>query len=378
MQFLPWVNPTLGLISLATFATIAVLVIACPCALSLATPTAVMVGTGKGAENGILIKHASALEVAHKLNTIIFDKTGTLTKGQPSVTDVVNFTKSKEKDILFFAGSCEKGSEHPLGKAIVDYAEIKNINLSQPKNFKAFAGEGIIADIKNKKVMVGNQKFMKRNKVDSDFANEQQKKLENEGKTVMMVGVDKKLIGMIAVADTLKDDSKETINAIKKMGINSVMLTGDNERTGRAIARQVGIDRILAEVLPGDKANEVKKLQEKGEIVAMVGDGINDAPALTQADIGIAIGTGTDIAIESSDITLVQGKLTSVVKAIKLSRSAMRIIKENLAWAFGYNVLAIPIASFGLLHPAIAAAAMASSSISVVANSLRLNKVKII
>lgn len=377
MNFLPWVNPALGIISLAAFAAIAVLVIACPCALSLATPTAVMVGTGKGAENGILIKHASALEVAQKLDTIIFDKTGTITKGEPAVTDIVCVKGVNEKELLLLGASIEKGSEHPLGDAIVKYANEKKIRLIPPKEFKATPGEGVIAKIRNKKVTVGNQKFMKRNKVNFSSVVEQQKKLENEGKTAMFVSVNGKLIGIIAVADTLKEDSKEAIDAIKKMGITPVMITGDNERTGKAIAKQVGIEIVLANVLPRDKANEVKKLQKKGKIIAMVGDGINDAPALTQADVGIAIGTGTDIAIESSDVTLVQGRLTSVVKAIKLSRSTMRIIKQNLGWAYGYNSLAIPIAFFGLLHPAIAAGAMATSSISVVVNSLRLNRVKI-
>ncbi len=377
MNFLPWVNPALGIVSLAAFAAIAVLVIACPCALSLATPTAVMVGTGKGAENGVLIKHAAALEVAQKLDTIIFDKTGTITKGEPAVTDVVCVKGINEKELILSGASAEKGSEHPLGEAIVRYAHKKKIKLISPKEFKSTSGEGVRAKIKNKKVLVGNQKFMKRNKINFSSVVKQQKKLENEGKTAMLVGMNGKLAGMIAVADTLKEDSKEAISAIKKMGIIPVMITGDNERTGRAIAKQVGIEIVLANVLPGDKANEVKKLQKEGKIVAMVGDGINDAPALTQADVGIAIGTGTDIAIESSDITLVQGRLTSVVKAIKLSRGTMRIIKQNLGWAYGYNTIAIPVAFFGLLHPAIAAGAMATSSISVVANSLRLNKVKI-
>jgi Cu+-exporting ATPase len=377
MNFLPWVNPTLGIVSLAAFAAIAVLVIACPCALSLATPTAVMVGTGKGAENGILIKHAAALEVAQKLDTIIFDKTGTLTKGEPAVTDVVCGKGVKEKDLVLLGASAEKGSEHPLGNAIVKYANEKKIKLIPPRGFKATSGEGVSAKIRNKKVVVGNQRFMKRNRVNFESLAEQQKTLENEGKTAMLVAVNSKLIGMFAVADTLKEDSKEAIDAIKKMGIKPVMITGDNERTGKAIAKQVGIDVVLANVLPGDKAKEVKKLQKQGKIVAMVGDGINDAPALTQADVGIAIGTGTDIAIESSDITIVQGRLTSVVKAIKLSRYAMGIIKQNLGWAYGYNTVAIPVAFFGLLHPAIAAGAMATSSISVVVNSLRLNKVRI-
>ncbi len=377
MGFLPWVNPTFGILSLAAFAAIAVLVIACPCALSLATPTAVMVGTGKGAENGILIKHAAALEVAQKLDTIVFDKTGTITKGEPTVTDVLPADGFSEREVIALGGSAEKGSEHPLASAIVQFAAKKAITLDSPKEFKAASGEGISAEINKKRVLVGNQKFMKRNNIDFSTLVEEQKRLENEGKTAMLVAVGSKLAGVIAVADTLKEDSKEAIATIKKMGMTPVMITGDNERTGRAIARQVGIETVLANVLPGDKANQIKELQQQGKVVAMVGDGINDAPALTQADVGIAIGTGTDIAIESSDITLVQGRLTSVVKAIRLSRGTMRIIKQNLAWAYGYNTVAIPIAFFGLLHPAIAAIAMATSSISVVVNSLRLNKVRV-
>lgn len=364
--------------------TVAVLIIACPCAMGLATPTAIMVGTGKGAEHGILIKDAESLEIANKIKTVVFDKTGTLTKGKPEVTDIISLNKLKKDDILRFASSIEKGSEHSLAEAIVNYAEEHKVTFAPVTKFQAIAGYGVEGMVDSKKVFFGNRRLMDRIKVDYIEVAEKISQLETEGKTVMMLSFDNKLAGLVAVADTIKDTAKEGITALKKIGIEVVMITGDNKRTANAIAKKLGIDRILAEVLPDQKEAEVRKLQAEGKKVAMVGDGINDAPALAAADIGIAMGTGTDVAIEAANITLINKDLRSVASAIELSKKTMRTIKLNLFWAFGYNIILIPVAMgvlypfFGLLlSPIFASVAMASSSISVVSNSLLLRRYKI-
>ena len=374
---------------------VSVLVIACPCALGLATPTAIMVGTGKGAELGILFKNAEALEVSGKINAVMFDKTGTLTEGKPYVTDIISDDKDK---LLLIAASAENGSEHPLGEAIVREAKEKNIKLLNIENFKAIAGFGIETYIDNKKVLMGNDKLMNKENISTENYNSYMDKLSKEGKTPMYVAYDNKLLGIIAVADKLKKESIEAINRLHKLGIKTAMITGDNKNTANSVAKEAGIDIVFAEVLPEEKSNEVKKLQDQGLTVAMVGDGINDAPALTQANVGIAIGSGTDVAIESADIVLVKSNTNDVVTAIELSKATMRDIKQNLFWAFCYNVIGIPIAagvlhvfrepliasSIGgfltaimgkdlLLNPIFAALAMSLSSVSVVTNALRLN-----
>lgn len=359
---------------------IAVLVIACPCALGLATPTAIMVGTGKGAESGVLIKGGEALEITHQIKTIVFDKTGTITEGKPVVTDILTNGIS-EDEILALAASAEKGSEHPLGEAIVRGAEEKNLEFKEIEDFKAVPGHGIEVKIDGKTILIGNQKLISENNIDLSVFTKESDRLAIEGKTPMYVAVDQILRGIIAVADTVKPSSKKAIEALHEMEIKVAMITGDNKKTAEAIAKQVGIDIVLAEVLPEDKANEVKKLQDEKQKVAMVGDGINDAPALAQADIGIAIGSGTDVAIESADIVLMKSDLMDVITAIKLSSATIKNIKQNLFWAFGYNVLGIPVA-MGLLHifggpllnPMIAAAAMSLSSVSVLTNALRLRQ----
>ena len=359
---------------------IAVLVIACPCALGLATPTAIMVGTGKGAESGVLIKGGEALEITHQIKTIVFDKTGTITEGKPVVTDILT-NGILEDEILALAASAEKGSEHPLGEAIVRGAEEKNLEFKELEEFKAVPGHGIEVKIDGKIILIGNQKLISENNIDLSVFAKESDRLAIEGKTPMYVAVDQILRGIIAVADTVKPSSKKAIEALHEMGIKVAMITGDNKKTAEAIAKQVGIDIVLAEVLPEDKANEVKKLQDENQKVAMVGDGINDAPALAQADIGIAIGSGTDVAIESADIVLMKSDLMDVITAIKLSSATIKNIKQNLFWAFGYNVLGIPVA-MGLLHifggpllnPMIAAAAMSLSSVSVLTNALRLRQ----
>ena len=361
---------------------IAVLVIACPCALGLATPTAIMVGTGKGAENGVLIKGGEALETAHKIDTMVFDKTGTLTEGKPKVTDILGNTLGEE-ELLVLAASAEKGSEHPLGEAIVKAAGEQGLELEEIQEFKAIVGYGIKARINNRQILLGNQKLMLEQGVEISSMSHNGDALAKEGKTPMYIAVEGQLEGIIAVADTIKPTSREAIDRLQQMGIEIVMITGDNQKTAMAIGKQLGINHVLAEVLPEDKANEVHKIQKQGKKVAMVGDGINDAPALARADIGIAIGSGTDVAIESADIVLMRSDLIDVVTAMRLSQATIRNIKQNLFWAFGYNLLGIPVAMgilhiFGgpLLNPMIAAAAMSLSSVSVVLNALRLKKFK--
>jgi len=362
---------------------ISVLVIACPCALGLATPTAIMVGTGKGAEYGVLIKSGTALETAHKIQTIVFDKTGTLTEGKPKVTDIVTAAGINGDYLIQIAATAEKGSEHPLGEAIVKEAEERRLELKESTGFKTIPGLGIEVVIDNNKTILGNKRLMDESHISLENLETAADKLASEGKTPMFVVINGRLSGIIAVADTVKENSKKAIERLHSMGIEVAMITGDNKRTAEAIAKQVGIDRILAEVLPEDKANEVKKLQAEGRKVAMVGDGINDAPALAQADIGIAIGSGTDVAMESADIVLMRSDLMDVPTAIQLSKKTITNIKQNLFWAFGYNILGIPVAMgvlhlFGgpLLNPIIAALAMSFSSVSVLTNALRLKGFK--
>ncbi|MFC1989848.1 heavy metal translocating P-type ATPase [Chloroflexota bacterium] len=375
---------------------VAVLIIACPCALGLATPTAVIVGTGKGAEHGVLIRSAEALERSHQIKTLLLDKTGTLTQGEPRVTDVIAVPTSSHEEVLQLAASAERGSEHPLGEAIIKAALEKELELSSASDFTAIPGHGIEASVEGKKLLLGNLRLVKDRGLSLGGLEEEAERLWEEGKTVMFLAIDSRLLGIIAVADTIKPRAGEALAEIHRMGIETVMLTGDNRRTAEAIAREAGIDRVLAEVLPEDKAQEVKKLQEEGKVVAMVGDGINDAPALAQADVGIALGTGTDVAMETGDITLISGDLEGIVTAISLSKRTMRTIKQNLFWAFAYNTALIPVAAgvlylvfgnsgvpsglhfilgdYGFLNPILAAAAMAASSITVVSNSLRLKR----
>ncbi|BDR66472.1 copper-translocating P-type ATPase [Clostridium tetani] len=363
---------------------ISVLVIACPCALGLATPTAIMVGTGKGADYGVLIKSGEALETTHKIDTVIFDKTGTITEGDPKVTDIITIGEIAEEEILAIAASAEKGSEHPLGEAIVKELKNRKIQFKTVEEFQAVPGHGIRAKIENKNLLLGNKKLMIENNIDLDKVEESAIKLAEEGKTPMYIVIDDDIQGIIAVADVLKENSKKAIEELHKMNIEVVMITGDNKRTAEAIGKKVGIDRILAEVLPEDKALWVKKLQGEGKKVAMVGDGINDAPALAQSDVGIAIGSGTDVAIESADIVLMRSDLMDVPTAILLSKKTIKNIKENLFWAFAYNTIGIPIAmgllylffNGPLLNPMIAAAAMSFSSVSVLLNALRLKSFK--
>ncbi len=362
-------------------AFISVLVIACPCAVGLATPTAIMVGTGKGAQNGILIKSAEALEKACRVKTIVFDKTGTLTRGKPAVTDIVATDGLSQEEVLRLAAVAEKGSEHPVGQAIVDAANGNLPGLPEPEAFQAFGGRGILAQVDGREVLLGNRALMSENGVETVSHEGKIQELEGSGKTVMIMSVDRKMAGLIAVSDTPRQNAPEAIDQLHGMGIETVMLTGDNRRTAEAIARQVGIDKVVAEVLPEDKVKAVLQLRQGGNLVAMVGDGINDAPALAQADVGIALGSGTDIAMESGDIVLVKDDLRDVVAAVKLSRYTIGKVKQNLFWAFFYNSIGIPIAAgilypfFGfLLNPVIAAAAMGFSSVSVVANSLLMNR----
>jgi Cu+-exporting ATPase len=377
---------------------VAVLIIACPCALGLATPTAIMVGTGKGAEHGVLIRSAGALERSHQISTVLLDKTGTLTQGEPKVTDIIAVPSSSQDEILRLAASTERGSEHPLGEAIVRAASERKLEVSPASDFNAIPGHGVEASVEGKKVLLGNLRLIKDRGLSLNGLEKEAERLWEKGKTAMFLAVDSRVMGIIALADTLKPNAREALEELHKMGIEAVMLTGDNRRTAEAIAQEVGIDRVLAEVLPEHKAQEVKKLQDEGKIVAMVGDGINDAPALAQADVGIAISTGTDVAMETGDITLISGDLGGIVTAISLSKRTIRTIKQNLFWAFAYNTALIPVAagilylafgnagvpsglhfvlgSYGFLNPILAAAAMAASSITVVLNSLRLRGFK--
>jgi Cu+-exporting ATPase len=366
----------MGNYTMALLSFVAVLIIACPCALGIATPAALMVGVGKGAELGILIRGGEYLERAEKLNAVVFDKTGTLTKGEPEVTEVVTFD-GREEDVILAASIAEKGSEHPLAEAIIKRAKMMNLSIADAEAFEAIPGHGVKVTFNGKEILIGNRRLMKDSGIPVEDKETIISGLEEKGNTVMIVAEDNKLRGFIAVADTLKEHAEDVVKGLKAEGVQVVMLTGDNERTAKAIAAKVGIDRIIANVLPGDKAKVIKQLQSEGKIVAMVGDGINDSPALAQSDIGIAIGSGSDVAKETGGIILVKDDLRDVIKSIKLSRATMRKIKQNLFWAFFYNTAAIPIAAFGLLNPIIAAAAMSISSLSVITNSATLKRVKI-
>lgn len=375
--FLPWVNPDLTPLTLAFITATAVMVISCPCALGLGTPTALMVGSGMGAENGILIRNGEAIQTFKEVNTIAFDKTGTITKGKPEVTDIVCAENILESDFLYYAGTIEKGSEHPLGHAIIEKAKIDKMRLGDVVNFNAVTGKGVTGYVDDEKILLGNRKLMEENGIAFEPFENEMIRLEEEAKTAMLLAKDNQFLGIIAVADPIKEDSAKTIAALEKLGIRTAMITGDNQRTAKAIGQKVGISHVIAEVLPDGKVDEIRKLQEKYGTVAMVGDGINDAPALKQANVGIAIGTGTDIAIEAADVTLVKGELSGIISAIKLSKAIFKKIKQNYFWAWFYNALFIPVAVFGLLHPMIGAAAMALSSLNVVYNSLRLKKIDI-
>ena len=379
-----WYISGSGLVSALSF-FISVLVIACPCALGLATPTSIMVGTGKGAENGILIKSGEALETTYKIKTVVFDKTGTITVGKPVLTDFKVYGNHEENELLQLAASVENHSEHPLAEAIVKGAKDKNIELKKYDKFRALPGYGIRATIDGKEIQIGNKKLMDNKKIDIVISDKDYDVLSNQGKTPMYMSIDNELVGLIAVADVIKPTSKEAIDKLHKLGVKAIMLTGDNQKTAEYIAKQVGINTVVSEVLPYQKSEEVKKLQEKDEFVAMVGDGINDSPALAQANVGIAIGSGTDVAIESADIILIRNDLRDVANAIALSKATITNIKENLFWAFFYNVLGIPVAA-GILYaffngpkldPMIAAFAMSFSSVSVLLNALRLKLFKV-
>ena len=373
LTFIVWITLVqVGQIEHALVASIAVLVIACPCALGLATPTSIMVGTGKAAEHGILFKGGSYIEHTHNINTIVLDKTGTITKGTPEVTD---FTGSNTT--LQLLASAEQGSEHPLAEAIVTYAQQHEITLSQPETFEALPGKGIVATVDNHTILIGNRQLMDQYDVDISMANNTMQNYEDAGKTTMLIAINKEYSGLIAVADTVKATAQQAIELLHQQNIEVVMLTGDNQRTAHAIAQQVGIDTVIADVVPEEKAAVIESLQQQNKKVAMVGDGINDAPALVTADIGIAIGTGTEVAIEAADITVLGGDLLLLPKALYTSKATIRNIRQNLFWAFGYNVAGIPIAALGLLAPWVAGAAMALSSVSVVTNALRLKRMKL-
>lgn len=362
--------------NLALINFVAVLIIACPCALGLATPTAIMVGTGLGAKKGILIKNGDSLELAHKINVIFLDKTGTITEGQPKVTDFKCISKN-QNEVLEITASLENKSEHPIAEAIVKFAADENVEMKNVESFESITGEGIIGIVNGKTAAIGNNKLMNSYSIKTDELDDEYTKLSNQAKTTVFIAIESRLVGLIAVEDPVKENSKDAVSKLQKMNIEVIMATGDNEQTAKAIAERVGIKTYRSAVTPKDKRDLVKELQSNGKIVAMVGDGINDAPALTQADLGIAMGTGTDAAIESSEITLVKGSLDGVVNSIKLSRSTLKTIKQNLFWAFIYNTIGIPLAAFGLLNPMIGAFAMAFSSVSVVTNSLRLKSKKL-
>ena len=370
---LPWTQPDLPLVSLAILATIAVLVISCPCALGLATPTALMVASGLGAQNGVLIRKGEAIQTMKDVQAIALDKTGTITEGKPAVTDkhAINGT---QEELLKIAASIENNSEHPIADAIT---QAYNEELYETSNFQAVTGKGITATINNKQALAGNKKLLEENNIDTQQAHKKLEELEKQAKTAILVAYDNQLLGIIAVADKIKDNAKQAIQELQEQGLHVIMITGDNQTTAQAVADQVGIKEVKAQVLPGQKVDAIKELQEKYGVVAFAGDGINDAPALTQANIGIAIGTGTDAAIQAGDITLTKGDLQTINKAIKLSKATFKKIKQNLFWAWAYNTIAIPVAFIGLLHPIIGAAAMAASSVSVVLNSLRLKKTKL-
>ncbi|MBM4176583.1 MAG: copper-translocating P-type ATPase [Ignavibacteria bacterium] len=355
---------------------VAVLIIACPCALGLATPTAIMVGTGIGANNGILIKSAESLELSHKITDIVLDKTGTITEGNPVVTDFIQYYDN-EIELLQIIKSIENKSEHPIAKAVVEYGKSKTVEWLDVDSFEVLSGFGVKASVRGKTILIGNDKLMVANSIETSLAERDYSNLSNQGKTLVYVAIENRLASLIAIADQIKPTSKSAIADLRKMNINVTMLTGDNERTASSIASEIGIKNYIAQVLPADKSSEVKNLQQKGKIIAMVGDGVNDAPAISQADVGIAMSSGTDVAMEAADVTLMKNDLRDVVKAIKLSHLTIKAIKQNLFWAFIYNVIGIPLAAIGMLNPIIAAGAMAFSSVSVVMNSLRIRRKKI-
>jgi Cu+-exporting ATPase len=376
--FLPWVNPELSPLMVGILSAVAVLVIACPCALGLATPTAIMVGSGLGAERGVLIRSGEAIQTLKDIRAVVLDKTGTITQGRPTLTDTVTAGGFGEAAVLRAAASVEAGSEHPLGQAIVSGARERGIDVPDVVNFKAVTARGVEGDVGGEHVHVGSRRLLNEANIETGELEARLKELETQGKTAMLVAIGGRAAGIVAVADTVKEDSKAAIAALHKLGIHTVMITGDNERTARYVADQVGLDEVRAGVLPEGKVAAILELQAQfGERVAMVGDGINDAPALKQANVGIAIGAGADVAIEAADVTLVSGELTKVVEAIRLSRATFRKIVENLFWAWFYNIAAIPIAALGLLHPMVGVVAMTVSSLSVIGNSLLLKRAKL-
>lgn len=372
--FLPWVKPALGRVSLALFAAVAVMVIACPCALGLATPTALIAGTGRGAQHGILIRSGEAIERMKDIRAVVFDKTGTLTRGQPAVTGLIPFGDANQRDVLYYAASLEKNSEHPLARAVVTRAEDGGIIPGECLEFRAMAGHGVVGRVDGRRIAVGSRALMNEEGIDYSTADRTLAELEERAQTTMLVAEKGKLIGVLGLADTLKDGATAAVRELKAMGFEVALMSGDNQRTADAMAREAGIDTVLANITPGRKAAEIKRIQAAAGPVAMVGDGINDAPALVQADVGIALGTGTDVAIESGDITLVSGDPAAVISAVKLSRATFRKIKQNLFWAFVYNIVAVPAAMLGLLHPVMAPVAMAISSVTVILNSTRLQR----